>query len=285
MTFTEYLSRKKYSVKTVATYGFYIKRFLTWLQSENLSPESFTYTDLLEYMRDCEEKGITKRTVNNMLGIIRHYCNYLGHEKKRTDNPATGVFIKGLVRKLPSGLLNFEDLEELYTQYSIQLNVEKSKKILFGLMVYQGLNVGELIRITSQDIRLKEGKIKIRGTKRTNERILNLNANQMISIQQYLNENKFKEGALLTELTKTKNSKRNINNRIKYMLRQLKQLNDKVTSAKQIRSSVITHWLRGNNLRQAQYMAGHKYVSSTQRYQLNNLDDLKNELQQHHPMR
>jgi site-specific recombinase XerD len=284
MNFTEYLQQKKYSVKTVATYGFYIKRFLSWLQSENLSPESFTYTDLLEYMHDCQGKGITNRTVNNMLGIIRHYCNYLNLEKKRSDNPAAGVFIKGLVRKLPSGLLNFEELEELYKQYSIQLNVERSKKILFGLMVYQGTSVAELMRITAQDIKLKEGKIKIRGTKRTNERILSLNASQMISIQQYLAENKFKEGALFTELTKTKNSKRNINNRVRYMLLQLKQLNDKVTSAKQLRSSVITHWLRQNNLRQVQYMAGHKYVSSTQRYQVNNLDDLKNELQQHHPM-
>jgi site-specific recombinase XerD len=284
MNFTEYLQQKKYSVKTVATYGFYIKRFLAWLESENLSPESFTYTDLLEYMRDCQEKGITNRTVNNMLGIIRHYCNYLNLEKKRSDNPAAGVFIKGLVRKLPSGLLNFEELEELYRQYSIQLNVERSKKILFGLMVYQGTSVAELMRITAQDIKLKEGKIKIMGTKRTNERILSLNASQMISIQQYLAENKFKEGALFTELTKTKNSKRNINNRVRYMLLQLKQLNEKVTSAKQIRSSVITHWLRRNNLRQVQYMAGHKYVSSTQRYQVNNLDDLKNELQQHHPM-
>jgi len=284
MNFTEYLQQKKYSVKTVATYGFYINRFLSWLETENLSSESFTYTDLLEYMRDCQEKGITNRTVNNMLGIIRHYSNYLSHEKRRSDNPAAGVFIKGLVRKLPSGLLNFEDLEELYKQYGVQLNVEQSKKIMFGLMVYQGTSVAELMRITAQDIKLKEGKIKIRGTKRTSERILSLNANQMILIQQYLAENKFKEGALFTELTKTKNSKRNINNRVRYMLLQLKQLNDKVTSAKQIRSSVITHWLRRNNLRQVQYMAGHKYVSSTQRYQVNNLDDLKNELQQHHPM-
>ncbi len=284
MTFNQYLEQKKYSVKTVATYGFYIRRFLSWLESENLSAESFTYTDLLEYMRDCQEKGITNRTVNNMLGIIRHYCNYLNHEKNRTDNPAAGVFIKGLVRKLPSGLLNFEDLEELYKQYSIQLHVEPSKKILFGLMVYQGASVAELMRIESPDIKLKEGKIKIKGTKRTSERVLTLNANQMISIQQYLAENKFKEGPVFTELTKTKNSKRNINNRVRYMLLQLKQLNDKVTSAKQIRSSVITHWLARNNLRQVQYMAGHKYVSSTQRYQVNNLDDLKNELQQHHPM-
>jgi site-specific recombinase XerD len=284
MNFTEYLQQKKYSGNTVKTYNFYILRFLIWLQSENIKPESFTYNELLDFMGSCQAQGVTKRTVHNILCIIRHYCNYLSHEKKRTDNPAAGVFIKGLVRKLPTSLLNFEELEELYKQYSIQLNVEKSKKILFGLMVYQGVSVGALMRITTQDIKLKEGKIRIRGTKRTNERILNLGANQMISIQQYLAENKFKEGPVFIELSKRKSSNHNIDNRIKYMFHQLRQLNPKVVNAKQIRSSVITHWLSRNNLRQVQYMAGHKYVSSTQRYQVNNLDDLKNELQQHHPM-
>ncbi|WP_315824055.1 tyrosine-type recombinase/integrase [Paraflavitalea speifideaquila] len=90
---------------------------------------------------------------------------------------------------------------------------------------------------------------------------------------------------MFTEGRKKAVSEKNINNRLKHMFDQLRQLNPKVINAKQIRSSVITHWLRQNNLRQVQYMAGHKYVSSTQRYQLNNLDDLQNELQQHHPMK
>ena len=106
----------------------------------------------------------------------------------------------------------------------------------------------------------------------------------MNELQSYLQKNKFKEGALFIEPVKKEVSERNINNRIQYMFIQLKQLNPKVISAKQIRSSVITEWLRKNNLRQVQYMAGHKYVSSTERYQTNNLDDLQNELQQHHPM-
>jgi site-specific recombinase XerD len=68
------------------------------------------------------------------------------------------------------------------------------------------------------------------------------------------------------------------------MIRQLRRLNPRVINAAQLRSSVIAHWLKGSNLRQVQYMAGHKYVSSTQRYQLTTLDDLKSELQKHHPM-
>src|SRR6266540_401282 len=185
-------------------------------------------------MQYCSNNGVTKRTVYNILCVIRHYCNYLIHEGKRTDNPAAGVFIRGLVRKLPANLLNMEELEELYKQYSIQLNVDASKKIMFGLLVYQGLTVGELTRIERRDIRLKEGKIRISGTKRTNERILDLNAGQVIELQQYLDKNKWKEGKLFTEGRKKAISEKNINNRLQHMFSQLRQLNPKVINAKQI---------------------------------------------------
>ena len=283
MSFTAYLQQKKYSPATVELYDIYSKRFLSWLADENINQESFTYTELLNFMRYCQQHGVTKRTVHNILCIVRHYCNYLIAQGRRNDNPAAGVFIKGLVRKLPTNLLTMEDMEELYKQYSIQLHVESSKKIMFGLMVHQGLHVGEIMRLQSHHIKLKDGKIFIKGTKRTNERLLNLHASQVTLLQQYLNQSKFKEGPLFIERAKKEVSERNINNRVKYMFSQLVKLNPKVINAKQIRSSVITHWLRQNNLRQVQYMAGHKYVSSTERYQVNNLDDLKNELQQHHP--
>ena len=285
MNFREYLQQKQYSNTTASRYTEGIQNFLTWLQQEDIRAEQFTYNELLDFMRYCHQKGISKRSVHNILCMVRHYCNYLIVEKQRTDNPAAGVFIKGLVRKLPTNLLSMEEMEELFKQYSVQLNVDASKKIMFGLMVYQGLTVGEIMRLQGHHLRMKDGKIFIKGTKRTNERLLDLKAVQITELQNYLTKNKFKEGALFAEQIKKPLSERNINNRIKYMFDQLKKLNAKVINAKQMRSSVITFWLRQNNLRQVQYLSGHKYVSSTERYQTNNLDDLQNELQQHHPMK
>jgi integrase/recombinase XerD len=48
--------------------------------------------------------------------------------------------------------------------------------------------------------------------------------------------------------------------------------------------SVITNWLKKHSLRETQYLAGHKYVSSTARYQTTNLDDLQQALKDHHPL-
>jgi site-specific recombinase XerC len=52
---------------------------------------------------------------------------------------------------------------------------------------------------------------------------------------------------------------------------------------KQVRTSVITHWLKQYNLRQVQYMAGHRYVSSTEGYLVNQMEDLQADIDQFHP--
>ncbi|MBE7169519.1 MAG: site-specific integrase [Williamsia sp.] len=137
------------------------------------------------------------------------------------------------------------------------------------------------MRLELKHINTAQAKVFVKGTKRTAERWLELQAVQISQLQTYLSKSKFKEGPLLL----TGISEKNISNRMQHMMRQLRKLNPKLINAQQIRSSVITHWLKTHNLRQVQYMAGHKYVSSTQRYQVSNLDELQNQLQQHHPMK
>ena len=284
--FKNYLQQKNLAKTSIAHYRRNTNYFLEWLLQEDNSGEKFTYNDLLAFIHYCKTEQVSKKATSAILVAIRHYCNYLMTAKKRSDNPAAGVFIKGISRSLPINLLSEEILNELYKQYSVQLHVDNSKKIMLGLLIYQGLLVSELMRIKSHHIKLQDGKIFIQGTARTNERILDLQALQVTALQKYLQENKITEAAIFTKQIKNNHvSELNIKNRVQYMFEQLRQLNPAVINTVQIRSSVITLWLQKNNLRQVQYMAGHKYVSSTERYQVNNLEDLQSELQQHHPMK
>ena len=63
----------------------------------------------------------------------------------------------------------------------------------------------------------------------------------------------------------------------------LVNVHPKVKHAMQIRQSVIAEWLKTKDLRMVQYMVGHKYVSTTERYQVNNLEDLEEALNKYHP--
>lgn len=285
MNFEKYLQQKRYSDATINRYSHAIQPFLDWLHSEGLEAAAFTYNDLLDFMRHCRRRSISKISVQYQLCAIRHLCNYLIGEKQRDDNPAAGVHVKGFSRKIPSGLLNAEEMEDLYRKYSLLPHVDASKKIMLGLMVYQGVNGGEILRLQYHHVRINEGKVFIQATKRRNGRLLNFHVLQMPLLQEYLSANRNREGPLFTAQRKNGASPHHIDNRIAYMFKQLRQLNAKVINPKQIRNSVITEWLRKNNIRQVQYMAGHKYVSSTERYRINNLDDLQKELEERHPKR
>ncbi|NLR59013.1 tyrosine-type recombinase/integrase [Chitinophaga polysaccharea] len=285
MMFTDYLKQKGHSGSTISTYSKYLACFTEWLEQDLLPADVISYTELLDFIRHLQSMNKSKALINAILCPVRHYFNYLVVEGKRTDNPATGLFIKGIIRRLPNNLLSHDEMLHLYECYQLQLQVDASKKIMLGLFIYQGVTVEELKRLYVTDIYLKEGKVFISGSSHSNERWLRLEATQVLELQAYIKANKFKTGPLLQENKTGKASTNNIVNQVGVMMRQLRQLNPKVIDATQLRSSIITHWLKQYNLRQVQYMAGHRYVSSTQRYKLSNMDDLQNALQRYHPLK
>jgi integrase/recombinase XerD len=284
MTFEQYLQDKRYSPHTIHHYRLYAALFTDWLTQEQQTGEQATYNDVIAFMRYLNAQGKSKKRVHSQLNVLRHYFTYLITEGGREDNPAAGIYVRGIIRKLPGNLLSMEELEELCRRYQLQLNVDPAKKIMLGLLVYQGLQTEEISRLEAEHLHLKEGKIFIKGTPYSNERWLPLQAHQVGEWQEYLQANRFKEGVFLARPVRVDASANNINNRMQHMLTQLRKLNPKVINVNQIRSSVITFWLQRYNLRQVQYMAGHKYVSSTERYRVLNADDWPSELQKHHPM-
>ena len=69
------------------------------------------------------------------------------------------------------------------------------------------------------------------------------------------------------------------------MFRGVRKEHSNILSPNQIWTSVIIYWLKNYNLMQVLYMAGHKYVSRTERYQLNNRDKLQNRVEKYHPLK
>ena len=65
-------------------------------------------------------------------------------------------------------------------------------------------------------------------------------------------------------------------------MQELHTQNKQVKCVKQIRASVITGWLKVYNLRKVQYFAGHRFVSSTENYLINNLEDLNEDNNKYH---
>ena len=153
------------------------------------------------------------------------------------------------------------------------------------MLIYQGITTDELMRLTTADVKLKEGKVFMPGSKHSNSRNLELKPFQVMELHEYINQ--IRPGLIVKpteQLFISMEGNTNMKNSLHHLFRALKRTNPGIKNAKQIRVSVITAWLKTHNLRQVQYMAGHRYVSSTERYQLNNLEGLKDQVDKYHPL-
>ncbi len=307
--FKTYLQELGNGENTVRQKSNYAGYFLKWLESELLQPKDARYNDLLNFIDYCKLEGKSKKHINSKLRSIRNFYEYLKKDNPNIINPAINLHLKGIKQKLPSNIINFKELEKLYQsfpskagQVSPTTNREKRNKIILGILIYQGITTEELQQLEPNHLKLKAGKICIPGNRRRNSRTLELKPFQILDLHEYLTEIR---PTILKEITKPKparkpdkinksiiqnqlfisiNGSENIKNSLLHMFKAIQKINHEILHPKQIRASVITYWLKNHNLRQVQYFAGHKYVSSTERYQLNNLDNLQSKLEKFHPL-
>lgn len=282
--FKSYLKQLGNDINTIRQKSNYTGYFLTWRETENL--QETTYNDMLSFVGHCRETGKSKKHINSILRSVRNYYEYLKQKDNTITNPVANLYIRGEKRTVPHNNLPFELLEEVYIKYPAIDNRTKRNKVILGLFIYQGITTDELKRLQTYHVNLEDGKITIPGSKRSNKRVLALKPFQVMAMHEYIK--KIRPVFLLSQTNQLFISAEgclNIKNSVHHLFRAVKLIDPQVKNAKQIRISVITHWLKQYNLRQVQYMAGHRYVSSTERYQVNNLEGLKKEIDEYHPLK
>jgi len=301
--FESYLQKLGNGKDTIRHKLNYMAYFFNWIESEHLQPNETTYNDLLNFIDYCKLEGKSIKLINRKLSSIRNYYDFLKKQNENITNPATNLNLKGTKQKLPSNIIDYTELEKLYQSYEANNNRSKRNRIILGLLIYQAVTTEELKQLEPGHLKLKEGKIYVPGNRRRNGRNLELKPFQILDLYEYQNEirptilkgikkprparkpDRINKARLETQLFISINGSENIKNSLLHMFNAIRKINPGILHPKQIRASVITYWLKNHNLRQVQYMAGHKYVSSTERYQLNNLDKLQSKLEKYHPLK
>ena len=299
--FTEWMLLKKYSPKTVITNIRIVEYFRQWAARENIFElEEISYQDAMQFISWSSKHGASQKTIANYLNHIGKFYNFLLSEKLVTVNPVAHIKVQGIKRKVYYDILNVEELQTLYQQYPTTIEINKPmppqeknilsrkrNKVILSLFIYQGLRVEEMSAIEVQDLQLREGKITIHAKRRTAARIMKLESHQVYELMDYLHEVR----KLFLEATGTTSqlflqwkTKDNFHNITQSMLRHLREINSRIKNFDQIRASVITAWLKQYDLRKVQYLAGHKYVSSTEEYKANNIDELQDDVTKYHPL-
>lgn len=281
MNFIEYLEKRKYRPRTVQHYHNLAEDYLQWVENQGLLIAHVRYADLMGYIRYCQKRGDSKKRCNERLCAIRHYYRYLHVEKQARNNPALNIHIRGIRRRIPHGLLDKDTLELIYQEYLIVDQKTLRNKVILGLLIFQAVRTEELCLMKPTHVHLDKGEVFIPSTPRSNARRLALTALQYPALQRYLRG----KNRMQSQLFYSDKGSEKLQGTVYYLMEELRNRYLQVKHARQLRASRITEWLRYYNLREVQHMAGHRFVSSTERYQSHRLEDLQSQLKKYHPLR
>ncbi len=307
-SFKAYLQQQGKSRGTVQHYHRYLLDFLCWLDRDNTEIENATAKEVLSYLNHLQNKGQENKTRNIRLNVIKQFFTWQIDQNQRTDNPIQHLKIRGSKTRKLYQILDKQQLESLYNAYSVpnenderlnrnwfanyRLSKARNKAIL-SLLVNQGITTPEVERLTVNDLALKAGQIFVAGSRKSNERTLELKSHQIIELMDYqyttrtelLKYQEEETKRLFLPVPSAGQQKANDTLQIwKGLTNEIKSKNKQFINFKQVRTSVITHWLKQYNLREVQYRAGHRYVSSTESYLVNQVDDLQQDIDRYHPL-
>ena len=302
--FGEWLLIKGHSSATVRSFTGSTRQFIIWLQAQGIEAESVHHNDIVAYVSHRKQQGNKAHTLQCTVNAIRHFYNFLQQEDIVSENPVLNVRIKGVKRKELIEILSPAELEMIYKSFDTQSrsyetgkrmppqqNNERARKrnrIMLGLLICQGISTAELAKLELSDLDLREGKLSIQAGRKSEGRVLKLEAHQVYDLMDYVHT--IRKELLASTRKDTRavfislGTGENLRSSTKYLLRCIQAKCPQLKNLQQIRTSVISNWLKVHNLRQVQYLAGHRYVSSTEAYQLNNIEELRDDIKKYHPI-
>lgn len=277
-----------YAAETAKAYHREIEVYL----SNCPGAEKAGYKEVFGYIGQLRNRYKNPKTIRRILCALKAYYDYLNVSGQRKDNPTAAIRLRDQVNQ-DIQLQDFftpAELEQLLHKEERYPVLSDRNRILMSLLIYQGLQPRELASLRITDINLEEGTVYIKSQANTNSRTLSLKPNQILLFQHY-------RQATRKQLLNGRESSRLLigmrgtplvtNDIIKQVIRVYKGLfHPRKVNCKTIRGSVITNLLKaGNGLRTVQVFAGHKKISSTEKYQQNQVTALHQMIQAQHPMK
>lgn len=274
--FINHLKARGRASATILAYGKDIDQLIEFLQElEKTHIHDVTKGDIEAFMAKLKKEGYTNKSISRKTNSTKTFFKFLKVQEYITDDPAALVAHPKIEMKPPRILSRTE-----YRALRDACRVDPRTFAIVELLLQTGIRIGELRYIRVKDIKFSKGKeggqIFIRPMENREGRTVPLNRAGEKAVKGYLKVRpKAKEEVLFITKTGRPLLIRNIRSTINRYFRLAGVENAKVND---LRHTFVAHHLeRGSSLVLVSKIAGHKRLSTTEKY-LDHIERPKEEI-------
>ncbi|MBN8703787.1 MAG: tyrosine-type recombinase/integrase [Bacteroidetes bacterium] len=268
--YKNYLVEKNFSASTIRKYVFETKRFLL----EHPNAKYYCYSNLVDYMHSISNAPIALTTRKIKLQVVKKYFDFLIETGAIQHHPCSSLYIKGNTKRgiIFYDLFTSAELELLLNRTERYEHLAIKNKLIISFLIYQGLLPQEICGLKLKHIDAESQNVFIKGGRIHLARRLPLQPLQIVLLEEYLNNTRNR----LLKTAKQKTDFLLLNFRGKpitvedvgTLVESFRYLfPERKLNTKTIRDSVLSNLFKEKNylLEEVQYIAGHRWVSSTLR--------------------
>ena len=274
------------SKNTLAAYRNDLAGLAIWLAAQGRELRSARRQDLLGYLSERVTDGARPRTTARLVSSMRRYYRFLIREGSLQEDPSVRIETPRIGRPLPDTLSESE-VETLLDAPEDADPLGLRDRAMLELLYACGLRVSELVGLTSDQVNLTQGVVRLMG-KGNKERLVPLGEEAVDWLQRYIDEGRAElaSDSSARQLFITRRGTGMTRQAFWYRIRHYAVISgiNKHLSPHTLRHAFATHLLNhGADLRVVQMLLGHSDLSTTQIYTHVARERLKELHAQHHP--
>jgi len=284
-----------FSARTIVNRVMHLRRFAKFLQQQNIiEATAISSGTLADHQRDLFYLPTSRGTVrsisyqNQAMHALRSFFRFLKTEGYIAQDVAEALPLARTPHLLPRTILTPEEARKVIETPDTGCLLGYRDRTILETLYATGIRKSELMNLTTNDVNLEEGVLRINGGKFNKDRVVPLTRLACSFLETYLKairpallQGRVSDRVFISQRAAPL-SKNALGEVVEKYARQA-GLNKHVT-CHIWRHSCATHLVKNRaNLRHVQELLGHRDLSTTERYLHLTIADLKETHRQFHP--